>query len=287
MTFSSICIVILAFTSAVVTPVEGFMNGHRTSQILHNQPHRGTGYSLVKEKKPANVFGIDGSEVGHHHSKRRPLLSSQQSYSASPIESRPGRKTTAVYLLILASLFSFVGDNIMHLPIFQTFYLYHRKWRWWQPITSTFCHGDRSHLSGNVFLLLLFGRSVEDELGPVGLVFSYIFCGMMANFVSLAMLPKNTVSLGASGAVFGLFSVSIFSRISWGDVLDWRKIIEVGVLGQFVVSQFLSEVRTAATGGIVGVNHVAHLSGAGAGVAMVLILRKLIHVMEKSEKSSS
>jgi membrane associated rhomboid family serine protease len=112
-------------------------------------------------------------------------------------------------------------------------------------------------------------------------MFSYIFCGMMANFVSLAMLPKNTVSLGASGAVFGLFSVSIFSRLSWGDVLDWRKIIEVGVLGQFVVNKFLTEARTAAAGGVAGVNHVAHLSGAAAGVAMVLILRKLINAMEK------
>jgi len=209
-------------------------------------------------------------------------LSSQSFNSDSPIHSSPFRRTTVVYLLILASLLSFLGDNIMHLPVFRKFYLYHRNWSWWQPITSTFCHGDKSHLSGNIFLLLLFGRSVEDEVGSVGLLFSYIFCGVVANLVSLAVLPKSTVSLGASGAVFGLFSVSILSRLSWRDILDWRKIIEVGVLGEFVFERFLNEAKTAATGGIAGVNHVAHLAGAGAGVAMILILRVLIKIMEKN-----
>eukprot|EP00536_Pseudo-nitzschia_multiseries_P007260 jgi/Psemu1/296514/fgenesh1_pm.167_\ len=158
---------------------------------------------------------------------------------------------------------------------------------WWQPLTSTFCHGDKAHLSGNAFLLLLFGRSVEDELGSFGLVFSYLFCGVVANLVSLALLPSYTISLGASGAVFGLFSVSIAARLSWRDVFDWRKIIEVGVLGQFVASQFLSEAKTAASGGIVGINHVAHLSGAAAGCAMVVLLRVLIRIMEKGTNSNS
>jgi len=284
------------------------MNGHMLSLLPPTQSYRGMPLTRVNEKERAKVFRVSDCGIRLHHSKcqhyflkNRPqiatliiqpkggrrhhksssLSSSQPFYSSSPIESSPRGKTTAVYLLILASVLSFVGDNIMHLPVFQTLYLYHQNWRWWQPITSTFCHGDMSHLNGNVFLLLLFGRSVEDELGTVGLLFSYIFCGMMANFISLAMLPKNTISLGASGAVFGLFSVSIFSRLSWKDVFDWRKIIEVGVLGQFVVNKFLSEAKTAAAGGVVGVNHVAHLSGAGAGVAMVLILRKLINRMER------
>jgi membrane associated rhomboid family serine protease len=133
-----------------------------------------------------------------------------------------------------------------------------------------------------MFLLLLFGRSVEDENGSFGVMLSYLFCGVTANLVSLAMLPSNTVGLGASGTVFGLFSVSILSRVSsLQAILDWRNLIEVGVLGQFVVERFLNEAKTAATGGIGGVNHVAHLAGAGAGIAMILILRILLRIMEK------
>jgi membrane associated rhomboid family serine protease len=217
------------------------------------------------------------------------LMSSSSSYSSiEPSSSRRmmnNNKSTAVYTLILISILSFAGDNILHLPIFRSMYLYHRNPYWWQLVTSTFCHGDKAHLSGNLFLLLLFGKSVEDELGSTGLILSYIFCGVVANLVSLLMLPKYTVSLGASGAVFGLFSVSILSRLSsWRDIFDWRNIIEVGVLGQFVFSQFLNEVKTAASGGIVGINHVAHLSGAAAGIGMILILRMLLQILEKKKK---
>lgn len=56
--------------------------------------------------------------------------------------------------------------------------------------------------------------------------------------------------------------------------------MEVGVLGQFVLGRFLEEARNAANGGVIGVNHVAHLAGMGAGVAMVVLIRLLIGVME-------
>lgn len=210
-------------------------------------------------------------------------LSSSSSSTNNIALSKVKRETTAVYGLILLSLLSFVGDNVLRLLLFRRarFYLHHRHWHWWQLVTATFCHADRAHLTGNLFLLLLFGRSVEDELGPAGLVCSYLFCGAVANAASLVALPRHTVSLGASGAVFGLFSISIASRLtSWREALDWRNLIEVGVLGQFVASTFLSEVKIAAAGGMVGVNHVAHLSGAVAGIGMILVLRILINIME-------
>lgn len=72
------------------------------------------------------------------------------------------------------------------------------------------------------------------SLGWGGLLFAYAFCGIFANLVSLALLPAATVSLGASGAVFGLFTVSVLARLSWRD-LDWRKLVEVAVLGDFVL----------------------------------------------------
>ena len=53
----------------------------------------------------------------------------------------------------------------------------------------------------------------------------------------------------------------------------------------FAVSKMLSEMRVAATGGISGVNHVAHLAGAGAGVVFVVVLRALIGRMEAAERA--
>ena len=195
-------------------------------------------------------------------------------------------KPTAVYALIMTTFITFFVDNILRLPLCKSLYLYHSRWAWWQPLTAVFCHGSRAHLSGNVFLLLLFGRSVEDDLGWGGLLFAFVWCGVVANLVSLVILPATTVSLGASGAVFGLFTVSVLSRLSLRE-LDWRRVVEIVILGEFVVGKMLSEMKVAATGGLAGVNHVAHLAGAGSGIVLVVILRSLLNKMEKTEAKRS
>ena len=47
--------------------------------------------------------------------------------------------------------------------------------------------------------------------------------------------------------------------------------------------QVLKEAQVAAGGGVAGINHVAHLSGAGAGVLLVVAVRALITLMEGSK----
>ena len=56
-----------------------------------------------------------------------------------------------------------------------------------------------------------------------------------ASVASFVVEPRNTVSMGASGAVFGLFAVAVLLKLRF----NFRKLVECLVLGQFVVKQVL------------------------------------------------
>lgn len=57
------------------------------------------------------------------------------------------------------------------------------------------------------------GKLVEEEEGNFALWLSYILTGAGANLVSWLVLPRNAVSVGASGAVFGLFAISVLVKV--------------------------------------------------------------------------
>jgi membrane associated rhomboid family serine protease len=178
---------------------------------------------------------------------------------------------------VTAVVLVFVLDRAVGL---QALYLHHSHPKWWQPLTATLCHASAEHLSSNLFLLYAFGREVEAEGGPAGLLASFFICGALSALSNLALLPHASaappVSLGASGAVFGLFSVTVLTKLT----PDPRRLIEAAVLGQFVLKQLLSESRTVLTSGgslVSGsTSHVAHLSGAAAGVLLVLGLSRIL-----------
>lgn len=159
-------------------------------------------------------------------------------------------------------------------------YLNHAHPQWWQFITNSFCHADLAHLSSNLFGLYVFGRSVEDDEGAAAVWLTYITCAVGASVASYFLLPHNSVSLGASGAVFGLFGVSVLVKLAAG--FNLKKLIEAAILGQYVVLQLSQEVSAQATvmgaGAMIGassVSHVAHLAGAAAGVLLVFALTRL------------
>ncbi|WZZ36928.1 hypothetical protein YC2023_020329 [Brassica napus] len=176
------------------------------------------------------------------------------------------------YLSILAFMWQITSFSI------KSLYLYHNFPAWYQFVTATFCHASWNHLSSNLFFLYIFGKLVEEEEGNFGLWLSYLFTGVGANLVSWLVLPRNAVSVGASGAVFGLFAISVLVKMSW----DWRKILEVLILGQFVIERVMEAAQASAglSGTIYGgyslqtVNHIAHLSGALVGVVLVWLLSK-------------
>lgn len=207
---------------------------------------------------------------------------------AAPSPPRP-RDTATLTLVILNAAVYGVYRARLAPRLLRCLFLDHMRPRWWQLVTSTFCHFSSAHLSSNLFFLLLFGRLVEEEAGPWGLALVYVVCGAAANAVSLAILPATTLSAGASGAVFALFVVALLLRSRWGV----RGLVEAAVLGQFVVKSVRDEAQSAliasqAPGGLGGasVNHAAHLAGALTGVLLLWGLRTLVRAMERTKESA-
>lgn len=211
---------------------------------------------------------------------------------------KPKKSVNGVFWIILLNLGLYVADHIFQVRSIKFLYLYHNFPAWYQFVTAAFCHANWNHLSSNLFFLYIFGKLVEEEEGNFGLWLSYIFTGAAANFVSWLVLPKNAVSVGASGAVFGLFAISVLVKMSW----DWRKILEVLILGQFVVEKVMEAAQASAgmSGTFIGgysvqsINHIAHLSGALFGVFLVWLLsrfpsqppeNKALNLHEKRDKT--
>jgi membrane associated rhomboid family serine protease len=74
---------------------------------------------------------------------------------------------------------------------------------WYRLITSGFLHAGLIHLGFNMFLLFFLGRLLEPALGTPRFVVLY-FVSLLAGSFGALLIEPETVTVGASGAVYGL-----------------------------------------------------------------------------------
>ena len=131
----------------------------------------------------------------------------------------------------------------------------------WRLVTSMFLHGDALHLFSNMFSLLIFGSYIELSFSKVKFLLIYFISGFLGSLFTVFFLPLNTISLGASGAIFGLIgavlSMIIFDRNN--------PLIILGLIYAFyfVITSFRP-----------GVNYFAHIFGLLGGFIIGYLLRK-------------
>lgn len=76
--------------------------------------------------------------------------------------------------------------------------------QWWRILSAMFLHGGMTHLLMNLFSLYLIGRGVENYFDKKSYLLLYFFSGIIGGLVSVYVHP-DSVGVGASGAIFGLF----------------------------------------------------------------------------------
>src|SRR5205814_724446 len=75
---------------------------------------------------------------------------------------------------------------------------------WWRLVTAMFLHGSILHIGFNMFVLYAIGSAVEVYLGSLRYLALYLVSGLAGSAGALIATP-NGVTVGASGAIFGIF----------------------------------------------------------------------------------
>ncbi len=77
-------------------------------------------------------------------------------------------------------------------------------------LTCAFLHVGLIHLVVNMYSLRVIGPSVEGLIGKGKFVFIYLISAISASLMSLVFVDSNIVSVGASGAIFGLMGALLY-----------------------------------------------------------------------------
>ena len=136
--------------------------------------------------------------------------------------------------------------------------------QWWRLLTSTFLHGGLMHLIANMYGLLFVGIFLEPRLGKAKYAIVYIATGIIASVASL-YFHAPTVSIGASGAIFGLYGVFLALLLTKIFPKDLSKVFLTSTL-IFIGYNLLMGFAGA------GIDNAAHIGGLASGFIIGLIL---------------
>lgn len=192
------------------------------------------------------------------------------------------------YSLIVANILIFIGSEIVGstedtevlLKVGALYLPYVREGQYWRLITSIFLHSGIQHLLNNMLLLGVLGTQFERIVGKARYLAIYLLSGLAGSGAMLVrdmVTGKNMVSMGASGAIYGVIGAII-----------WILILRKGHVEQLSMKQIVVMLLFSVYFGITGarIAHVAHIAGLVAGFILAVILdrKKEPDVEEKTEK---
>ncbi|MBU6147083.1 MAG: rhomboid family intramembrane serine protease [Actinomycetales bacterium] len=131
---------------------------------------------------------------------------------------------------------------------------------WWRLLTSAFLHGSVLHLAFNMYILFVLGRDLERLLGHARYLALYLLSALGGAVASYWLSNPAGVSVGASGAVFGLLGATVIAgRYLRADVTQALILIGLNVVIGFIIP---------------GIDWRAHLGGLVTGALVAFILTR-------------
>lgn len=135
---------------------------------------------------------------------------------------------------------------------------------WWRVVTGAFLHGSIPHIAFNMFALYQVGNLIEALFGRVRFALLYAIA-LLGSAAVVLWFSYDQPTLGASGAIFGLFGALVAVGLRLGK--RGRALI-----GQVVPVVAINLVFTFAVPGISAAGHVGGLiTGFLAGLVLFML----------------
>jgi len=139
---------------------------------------------------------------------------------------------------------------------------------WWRLITSCWLHGGLIHIASNMWCLWVFGRNCELFYSTADYFYLYVLAGISSSLLSLGIHPM-TLSVGASGAVFGMAGVLLVT-VNQKALRPWLKPeVRKGVTSSTLKFTALNLLIGA---GIPFIDNAGHVGGLLAGILLGAIM---------------
>lgn len=138
-------------------------------------------------------------------------------------------------------------------------------------LASAFLHGNLIHLVVNMYSLWIIGSQVETYIGKIKFLIIYLLSALMGSMFSLIFLG-NSMSIGASGAIFGLMGSLLYFGYHYRLYLS--NTLSSQIIPIIVLNLFLGFT-------IDGIDNAAHIGGLIGGYLATMI----VGIKYKSTKS--
>ena len=144
---------------------------------------------------------------------------------------------------------------------------------YYRLITSGFLHAGLFHLLCNMYSLMVLGPNIEHFYGKIKYILIYLVSMIMASLFVMVFQGEYTLTVGASGAIFGLLGSLLYFGYYYR-----------GYLGNHVINQIIPVIIINLVIGFItpGISIAAHIGGLIGGICISFMLG----INDKEDKKS-
>ena len=154
------------------------------------------------------------------------------------------------------------SDNYTLLRFGANYDVLTKSGEYYRLITCMFLHIGIVHLLCNMYSLYIVGNSVENLFGKVKYLIIYFISGICGSILSLAFC-HNTISAGASGAIFGLLGALLYFGYYYRAYLG--STIKNSVIQVILINLIIGFM-------VPGISNAAHIGGLVGGILTAMMV---------------